>query len=169
MKHQTGYKSPIGELTITEEDGYIISIEFQKCSNPSEINDCLNKMIEWLDLYFNGDNPSTDMVAIRLTGTEFQKEVYSILKSIPYGNTLTYGEIAQKIANKRKIKRMSSQAVGNAVGKNPLPILVPCHRVMGSGNDLTGYSGGISKKIFLLKLENSWKEEFYYKRTKHNF
>ena len=90
---------------------------------------------------------------LHFIGTDFQKEVWKILESIPYGKTMTYGEIADVIAKNRGLKRMSAQAVGGAVGRNEISIIVPCHRVVGSNGSLTGYAGGIDKKIELLKLE----------------
>ena len=106
----------------------------------------------WLDEYFAGIEP-TVQVSLHLVGTDFQNEVWEILQTIPYGKTITYGEIAKQIAAKRGIARMSSQAVGGAVGHNPVSIIVPCHRVVGSNGSLTGYAGGIDKKVALLTLE----------------
>lgn len=106
----------------------------------------------WLDIYFSGKEPDFT-VPLHLTGTDFQKEVWQILCSIPHGKTITYGEIARKIASNRGISRMSAQAVGGAVGHNPVSIIVPCHRVIGSDGNLTGYAGGIDKKAYLLALE----------------
>ena len=103
---------------------------------------------EWLDEYFNGLNPRIDF-KLKLDGTNFQLKVWKILSEIPYGETVTYGEIAQKIS-----PTMSAQAVGGAVGHNPISILIPCHRVLGADGKLTGYAGGIDKKIELLKIEN---------------
>ena len=88
-------------------------------------------------------------------GTEFQKEVWKILCTIPYGKTTTYGDIARQIARKRGLEHMSAQAVGGAVGHNPVSIIVPCHRVLGTNGSLTGYAGGIDKKISLLTLEGA--------------
>lgn len=108
----------------------------------------------WLDLYFQGKIPDF-MPALRLEGTPFRKAVWEILLSIPYGQTMTYGEIAGKLAEQRALLRMSAQAVGNAVGHNPISIIVPCHRVVGSGGSLTGYAGGVKKKAVLLALEGA--------------
>lgn len=109
--------------------------------------------VKWLDIYFAGEEP--DFVpAYKINDlTEFRKEVSDYMKTIPYGETVTYGEIAESIAQKRGIKRMSAQAVGGAVGWNPISIIIPCHRVMGAKNAITGYGGGIENKIALLKLE----------------
>lgn len=106
----------------------------------------------WLDIYFSGKEPDF-MPEIALSGTPFQMAVWKILKTVPYGQTITYGEIALQIAEQRGIRRMSAQAVGGAVGRNPISILVPCHRVVGKSGNLTGYAGGIERKTSLLKLE----------------
>ena len=106
----------------------------------------------WLDVYFAGKEPDFDL-PLNPTGTDFQKRVWRILCMIPYGKTMTYGQIAAQIAAERGIVRMSAQAVGGAVGHNPLSIIVPCHRVVGTNGSLTGYAGGIDRKIKLLTLE----------------
>ena len=106
----------------------------------------------WLDTYFSGKDPGfTPPLAMRTT--PFRKQVWEIMLQIPYGRTLTYGEIADKIAKKRGIKKMSAQAVGGAVGHNSISLIIPCHRVIGSDGNLTGYAGGIKTKIKLLNLE----------------
>ena len=110
----------------------------------------------WLDQYFSGQVPKVE-VPIHLEGTDFQKEVWQILCEIPYGQTTTYSKIAKEVAAKRGVSRMSAQAVGGAVGHNPISIIVPCHRVIGSDGSLTGYAGGIDKKIFMLELERKQK------------
>ena len=110
----------------------------------------------WLDQYFSGQVPEVE-VPIHLEGTDFQKEVWQILCEIPYGQTTTYGQIAREMAKRRGKTTMSSQAVGGAVGRNPISILVPCHRVIGSDGSLTGYAGGLDKKIFMLELERKQK------------
>ncbi len=112
----------------------------------------LTQAKEWLDIYFDGQEPSPQL-PLHLIGTDFQKEVWHILLSIPYGQTTTYGDIARQIATMRKIPRMSAQAVGGAVGRNPISLIVPCHRVIGTDGSLTGYAGGIDRKLALLRLE----------------
>ena len=102
----------------------------------------------WLDRYFNGEKPKISELSLAPRGSDFRQEVWKILCEIPYGQTLTYGQIASKIS-----KTMSAQAVGGAVGHNPISILIPCHRVLGANGKLTGYAGGLDKKIELLKLE----------------
>ena len=108
---------------------------------------------KWLDIYFSGRQPDFTPAYRIDCFTPFRKEVSDIMQSIPFGHTMTYGEIAALIAQKRGIKRMSAQAVGGAVGWNPLCIIIPCHRVLGVDKSLTGYGGGIRNKIALLKLE----------------
>lgn len=108
---------------------------------------------EWLDAYFSGRDPGAAPPIDLGDLSEFRKRVTELMLEIPYGSTRTYGEIAATIAAERGVKRMSAQAVGGAVGANPVCIIVPCHRVMGAGGKLTGYGGGIQNKIALLKLE----------------
>ena len=107
--------------------------------------------VKWLDLYFAGKEPDF-MPALSPSGTTFQQAVWEILRTIPYGATTSYGTIA-KCLEKRAGKRMSAQAVGGAVGRNPISILIPCHRVIGANGSLTGYAGGLDKKEYLLELE----------------
>ena len=108
----------------------------------------------WLDIYFRGEIPDS-IPPLRMEGTPCRKAVWDILLSIPYGQTMTYGEIASKLAEQRGLPRMSAQAVGGAVGHNPISIIVPCHRVVGSDGSLTGYAGGVERKAALLALEQS--------------
>ncbi len=108
----------------------------------------------WLDLYFSGNIPDFTP-PLSLNGTAFQLEVWNILLGITYGQTISYGDIAKQLVARKKVPHMSAQAVGNAVGKNPIPIIVPCHRVIGSDGSLTGYAGGLDKKSFLLSLEKT--------------
>ena len=112
----------------------------------------LRETVEWLDLYFAGKCPSfTPPLAPK--GTPFRQEVWQLLLDIPYGKTTTYGELAGKLAARRGLKSMSAQAVGGAVGHNPISLIIPCHRVLGSDGSLTGYAGGTDKKQALLELE----------------
>ena len=108
----------------------------------------------WLDIYFSGNIPDFTP-SIYLNTTPFRKAVYDILLTISYGQTMTYGEITNIIAEQKGIERMSAQAVGGAVGHNPISIIIPCHRVVGAGGSLTGYAGGLDRKIELLKLEKA--------------
>ena len=152
------YLSPIGELTLVAERCALIGIRMDELDDYEDKwsykdENILRRACGWLDQYFSGKEMVIDELIVELDGTEFQKEVWRILQEIPYGQIWTYGEIAQKIMKRRRLEKMSAQAVGQAVGKNPLLILVPCHRVMGVDGKLTGYSGGIEKKIWLLEHE----------------
>ena len=107
---------------------------------------------QWLDIYFSGKAPEfTPPLAMKTT--EFRKAVWDIMLSIPYGKTMTYGEIADRIAKQKGLQRMSAQAVGGAVGHNSISLIIPCHRVVGTNGSLTGYAGGVGKKVKLLELE----------------
>lgn len=108
---------------------------------------------KWLDMYFSGKNPNFTPKYKINNITPFRKEVIDIMNNIEYGKLLTYNDISKIIAKNRNIKRMSSQAVGGAVGSNPICIIIPCHRVVGTNGSLTGYGGGINNKVELLKLE----------------
>ncbi len=107
---------------------------------------------EYLDIYFSGREPSF-IPPLLLQGTDFQRMIWDLLLAIPYGKTASYGELAEKAAKILGLKSMSAQAVGGAVGRNPVSIIVPCHRVLGSDGSLTGYAGGTDKKRYLLELE----------------
>ena len=155
------YTSPLGGITMAGSKEALTGLWFD---GQKYFGDTLPEKYEikelpvftetkrWLDIYFEGKVPDFTPPLL-LESTPFRKEVWEILLSIPYGQTMTYGEIAQRIAQKRKRLRMSAQAVGGAVGHNPISIIVPCHRVVGAKGNLTGYAGGIEKKIELLTLE----------------
>ena len=155
------YLSPIGQLLLTADDTALVALHFcdegrsHLLSDGTACNDnaTLQAAKQWLDVYFPGQEPNF-MPPLRPVGTEFQQEVWQLLRAIPYGKTTTYGEIAAALAARHGIPRMSAQAVGGAVGRNPIPIFIPCHRVVGSGGKLTGYSGGLEKKQFLLSNEH---------------
>lgn len=157
------YESPIGKLLLAEHDEKLVGawMENQKYflgalrshARTEADTPLLRKTAQWLDHYFAGERPAIDDLPIAPQGTAFQKEVWQILCTIPYGQTMRYGEIAQSIATRRAVERMSAQAVGGAVGHNPLTVIIPCHRVVGSNGKLTGYAGGIDRKIALLKHE----------------
>lgn len=115
---------------------------------------------KWLDLYFSGEEPNFTP-KLNLEGTEFRRDVWKILLEIPYGETLTYKDIANKLMASGKYERMSSQAVGGAVGHNPISIIIPCHRVVGTSGSLTGYAGGLARKVRLLELEGIDVNKFF--------
>lgn len=154
------YLSPLGILKLESDGEYLTGLWFDnsKDSNKHMINNeykdlpIFDETKKWLDIYFSGTNPSFTP-KYKVKTTEFQKSVYEVMLKIPYGKTITYNDIAKEIANARGIKKMSAQAVGHAVGANQICIIIPCHRVMGANNNLTGYGGGILNKIKLLEIE----------------
>lgn len=161
MKYISKYKSPLGDITLASDGEKLTALWFdgQKYDRKGLSKNPLEKDLEifemtkkWLDLYFKGENPDFK-IPISFEGSDFRKEVLEILQEIPYGKTMTYGEIGKILAQKRNKKSMSAQAVGGAVGHNPISIIIPCHRVLGKGGYATGYAGGIDKKLALLKLE----------------
>ncbi len=115
---------------------------------------------KWLDVYFSGKEPDFTPT-LHPSGVPFRQAVWQILLQIPYGQTMTYGEIAKKLARMQNAPHMSAQAVGGAVGHNEVSIIIPCHRVVGTNGSLTGYAGGIEKKIALLKLEHTDIDKFF--------
>ena len=112
------------------------------------------KRKKWLDVYFSGEEPKFTP-PLHPDGSTFRQAVWKILLQIPYGQTITYGEIARKMAEMKNVSRMSAQAVGGAVGHNEISIIIPCHRVIGTNGSLTGYAGGIDRKLSLLELEHA--------------
>lgn len=161
----TYYNSILGKLTIASDGENIIGlwIEGQKYFEDTIKNENIIKKDnleifiktkDWLDRYFRGKRPDIKELKLSPKGSEFRKNVWKILCKIPYGQTITYGRIAKEIATLMNKKSMSAQAVGNAVGHNPISVIIPCHRVIGVNGSLTGYAGGIGKKIKLLELEN---------------
>ena len=169
MQYISHYRSPLGDILLAADQNCLTGLWFEgqkyfalhldKEREEKEIP-VFEKTKEWLDIYFSGKELDFT-VPLRFIGTDFQKEVWKILCSIPYGQTMTYGEIAGKLAEKRGKKSMSAQAVGGAVGHNRISILVPCHRVVGSDGSLTGYAGGIEKKVKLLTLEKADMKSFF--------
>lgn len=114
----------------------------------------------WLDVYFSGKEPDFTP-PLHPVGSAFRLAVWELLLQIPYGQTVTYGELARQLAEKQGVEHMSAQAVGGAVGHNPISLIIPCHRVVGAGGSLTGYAGGIDKKIMLLELERVDMQGFF--------
>lgn len=161
MNYVTQYQTPLGRITMASDGNALIGLWFNDGKYFGETLDknALEKDLpifketkRWLDIYFSGENPDFTP-KIKLSGSDFRLAVWKILNEIPYGRTVTYGEIAAKIAKQRGLEQMSAQAVGGAVGHNPISIIIPCHRVIGSDGTLTGYAGGIERKIKLLELE----------------
>ena len=157
------YESKIGLLYLISDGKSLIGcyLEGQKYFlnkiDNYYLNEELNILVkskDWLEKYFNGENPSIDEIPLNYIGTEFRKTVWEVLKEICYGELVTYRHIAEKIAKVKGLKTMSAQAVGGAVGHNPLLIFIPCHRVIGTDGSLTGYAAGLENKRFLLNLES---------------
>ena len=146
---------------VAANGGEILFVGTKKQAADSIKEECTEKDLDifddtsrWLDIYFSGKEPDFTP-KILITGTPFRKSVAEIMLTIPYGKTMTYGEIANVIAKEKGIAKMSAQAVGGAVGHNSISIIIPCHRVVGTNGSLTGYAGGLDKKIQLLKLEKT--------------
>lgn len=163
MFYTTVYDSPLGKLTLAGDGESLIGLWLNNQKyfaatvkgTTAEQADLpiFVKTKKWLDAYFSGEKPAISDLSLAPVGSEFRKAVWDILCEIPYGQCTTYGEIAKKMAARMKKKSMSSQAVGGAVGHNCISIIIPCHRVVGSNGSLTGFAGGIDKKITLLELE----------------
>ena len=157
------YASPLGGITLASDGEFLTGLWFdgQKYFGDTLSQHCqklelpvFSKTVSWLDIYFSGKDPDFTPL-LRMKTTPFRKLVWKIMLSIPFGQTMTYGQIAKEVARLNGLKRMSAQAVGNAVGHNAISLIIPCHRVVGSNGSLTGYAGGLSKKISLLRLEGS--------------
>lgn len=156
----TTYESPLGCLTLYATASALVGLTFPTqsvtFSDPisqveSTYSPILTHTIQWLDQYFAGQVP-TVTIPLAPQGTAFQQKVWSHLQHIPYGTTLTYGELSQLVFHSPRPK--GAQAIGSAVGANPISLIIPCHRILGKGNSLTGYTGGLSIKRALLSIEN---------------
>lgn len=155
------YDSPLGGITLASDGEALTGLWFDgqkyfgdtlvKTYEEKELH-IFNLTVKWLDIYFRGNEPDFTP-ALAMNTTPFRKEVWEIMLSIPYGQTMTYGQIAEKIAKRRGISKMSAQAVGGAVGHNSISLIIPCHRVVGTNGSLTGYAGGIRRKEKLLEME----------------
>lgn len=165
MQYTTVYQSPMGKMLLAADEIGLTGLWFDggkyygEGLSPEHEERALpvfETAKRWLDIYFVGREPDF-MPALHLIGSPFRLGVWKLLRGIPYGKTAAYGELAKKVAEERGIARMSAQAVGGAVGHNPISILVPCHRVVGADGSLTGYAGGLDKKRQLLILESAQK------------
>lgn len=163
MQYISHYNSPLGEMLLAADNEGLTGLWFEGQKYyalhlgreyKEYESEFINPAKRWLDEYFSGKEPDFS-VPLNPIGTEFQKEVWKILCRIPYGHTVTYGEIARILAKKRGVEHISPQAIGGAVGHNPISIIVPCHRVVGASGSLTGYAGGIDRKLKLLLLERA--------------
>ena len=165
------YQSPVGELTLCADAGadpdggalrglWIQGQKYFGAGLPAPMipvatcdNAVLSQAAAWLDAYFGGERPSPHDLPLDPAGTPFRHLVWGILQEIPYGQTITYGEVARQVARAQGRVAMASLAVGGAVGRNPLSVIVPCHRVVGTDGSLTGYAGGLERKLWLLGHE----------------
>ncbi|HJC89683.1 MAG TPA: methylated-DNA--[protein]-cysteine S-methyltransferase [Candidatus Mediterraneibacter excrementigallinarum] len=170
MKYTYHYDSPLGGITMASDGESLSGLWFdgqkyfgaglaadeEEQTESGEILPVFEETKKWLDIYFDGKEPDFTP-RLHLQGSPFRIEVWEILLKIPYGKTTTYKEIAERVAAQRGIPSMSAQAVGGAVGHNPISIIVPCHRILGTDGSLTGYAGGVEKKKSLLALEQGGK------------
>ncbi len=165
------YLSPLGEITMagstegkSKDGGALVGLWFEgqkffggallHCAEEDDSLPIFARTRNWLNAYFRGNAPDF-LPQVKLLGTPFQISVWKRLQKIPYGQTRTYGEIAAEIARERGVEKCSARAVGQAIGRNPVSIVVPCHRVVGRGGNATGYAGGIARKLALLRLEGA--------------
>lgn len=148
------YDSPLGKLLLACTDIGLTGIYMDRELPHQEDHPVLRQTAAWLDDYFRGESPPVE-IPLAPEGTAFQKQVWKMLLTIPFGGTRSYGQIAREMALLLGKEKMSAQAVGQAVGKNPINILVPCHRVVGAHGQLTGYGGGLPRKIWLLYHEGN--------------
>ena len=155
MGYSAVYHSPIGPLLLTSDKEYLTGLQFCSLNPPAKTEKLpiFTVTMRWLDAYFAGTPLPAAALPLSPVGTEFQRLVWEILLAIPFGQTRTYGEIAKEVACRMNKDKMSAQAVGGAVGRNPISIIIPCHRVIGANGTLTGYAGGLDKKEWLLRHE----------------
>jgi methylated-DNA-[protein]-cysteine S-methyltransferase len=173
MNYTFEYDSPVGLLTVASDGESITGLwmKGQKhfAATPERENAATDLPVfasarAWLDTYFSGENP-TFMPPLAPRGSAFRQAVWAVLRTIPYGEAITYGAVAKMIAKESGGAKMAARAVGGAVGHNPVSIMIPCHRVVGSDGSLTGYAGGIRAKITLLTLEHADMSKLYVPRT----
>ncbi len=157
MEYYYKYKTPeeFDDITLVSDGEYLTGLFFDNSEVNSTTLSIFDDACRWLDIYFSGKQPNFTVIKKLSSKSFFRIDIWRRLEFIGYGKTVTYGDIAKTIAIERGIKKMSAQAVGNAVGANPICIMVPCHRVIGANGNLTGYGGGLKNKIALLKLEGN--------------
>ena len=170
MQYVSYYESPLGRILLASDDAglsglwfverqryFALGLDEERVERESR---AIAEAKRWLDVYFSGKEPGFS-VPLSISGSAFRQEVCRIMLGIPYGKTMTYGEIASLIAERHGMERMSARAVGGAVGRNEISIIIPCHRVLGSGGSLTGYGGGIWRKVRLLEGEGVDMSKFH--------
>ena len=167
MDYTIEYVSPLGVITLASDGTALLGLWFsgQKhyctrlhmpCMDGSDLP-VLQKTVRWLDAYWHGEAPSPIDIPLAPRGTAFQHKVWRLLADIPYGCCVTYGELARQYAETEGTSKMSAQAIGGAVGRNPISIIIPCHRVLGANGQMTGYDGGVWRKEALLRHEG-WRQ-----------
>ncbi len=169
MQYTNHYESPLGNIVLAADAIGLTGLWFEgqkyfalylDKENEEKELPIFERVRAWLDIYFSGKEPDFE-VPLHFAGSSFQNEVWEMLCQIPYGQTVTYGDLAKQLAEKRGLAGMSAQAVGGAVARNGISIIVPCHRVVGKSGSLTGYAGGIDKKIKLLQMEKGYMDTFF--------
>lgn len=162
MEHAILYDSPLGRLTLAADESGITGLwlpgqKYSPVPMPplGEETPAHAAARQWLDAYFAGEKPDLASLVLCPRGSAFRQAVWQCLREIPYGQVITYGALAEKAAARLGRPRVAAQAVGGAVGHNPISILIPCHRVVGANGDLTGYAGGLEKKLWLLRWEGA--------------
>ena len=167
MKVNDYYSSVLGLIRLEADENALTGLWFEDDAELSEKsaedtdlpdNAVIHETVKWLDIYFSGKEPDF-MPKVRPEGSDFRKKIWDLLLEIPYGETVSYKEIRDRYLKKYGVSRMAAQAVGNAIGHNPVSLIIPCHRVIGSDGSLTGYGGGLDRKAYLLKLEKGTKTE----------
>lgn len=158
MEYYSLIPSALGEILLASDGRSLTGLWFadQHSHEAMERRDALDIFVQttgWLDRYFRGEAPDPREIPISMSGSTFAMGVWEILREIGYGETMTYGCIARRMAAKNPNGRMSAQAVGGAVGRNPISIIVPCHRVIGADGTVTGYTGGVERKLAMLEIE----------------
>ena len=170
MDYTTHWQSPLGTIKLASDGEALVGLWFDgQKYGAAALDPCHEERADlpvfdetklWLEIYFNGRVPDfTPRLEMRTTS--FRKRVWEVMLTIPYGHTMTYGDIARIIASERGLDSMSAQAVGGAVGHNAISLIIPCHRVVGTNGSLTGYAGGIDRKVHLLQMEGAMKKGFF--------
>lgn len=164
MQYIQNYESPLGKILLASDGEALTGLWFdgQKYfgstlagQHEQKALPVFDETARWLDIYFGGKEPDFTPTLSMQQASSFRREVWEIMLTIPFGQTMSYGAIAAQLARQRGIGKMSAHAVGGAVSHNPISIIIPCHRVVGSDGNLTGYAGGIDKKVRLLTMEKA--------------
>ncbi|MBQ7565688.1 MAG: methylated-DNA--[Oscillospiraceae bacterium] len=153
MEYTFSYASPLGKIMLTSDGDALTGLQFDRPKGGADTPlPVFTETVRWLDMYFGGKKPDFTP-PLRMDATPFRRSVWELLLTIPYGDFVTYGQLAEQLAQKQGLPHMSAQAVGGAVGHNPILLIVPCHRVVGADGSLTGYAAGLDRKCRLLAME----------------